>query len=246
MASSGTFNFNPAASDLILVAFSRCGKSGAQLSAEHLRTASLEANLLNVEWGNRGYNLWEQQTIQFPAAAQLTQGTIQYALPATTLMVTLAWTETDNGDGTTTDRVMGPLSAFEYKSIPVKGVQGPPTSYWYDRQIAPLINLYPAPDGGGPYTAFVQAFTQMQDVVLPGGVTLDTPYRFLDAFVAGVAKRLAIHYAPERLGQAANPARGIIGTGLTGEYEKAWNDATSNDVENRPMVLAPDLSGYYR
>ena len=245
MPSSGTFTFNPAASELVLNAFSRCGKDGVVLTPTHLRMAALEANLLNIEWANRGYHLWKQQTLQFPPASSLTQGVGQYALPATTLMVTLVWVETSSGTGTK-DRMLGPLSAYEFKSITNKLSQGPPNTYWYDRQITPLMNLWPVPDSGGPYTAFCEAYTQIQDVVLPGGVTIDTPYRFLDAFTAGVARRLAVHYAPERLGQAGNPAAGVKGTGLVGAYEEAWEFATTADTENRPLFLTPDLSGYYR
>jgi hypothetical protein len=250
MASSGTTAFNPAVSDLTITAYSRLAKPelrAAALTQEHLTRASMEANLLNVEWANRGYHLWKQETIQFPPSSTLTQGIFQYALPATTLMVTLVWIQLQPGSiGGQTDRVLGPLSAYEYKSIPNKLQPGPPTSWWYDRQIVPIMNLWPSPDNGGPYTALCQAFTQIQDVVVPGGVTLDAPYRFFDAFVAGLAKRLAVHYAPEKLGQAGNPAMGMQGTGLTGDYEMAWELATTADTDNRPLNLSPDFSGYYR
>lgn len=235
MTSSGTFNFAPAASELVLTAFSRCGKDGTDITPMMLRQAAQEANLLNIEWSNRGYLLWKQETIQFPAGAMLTQGVAQYALPATTLMVTLAWRELNAGVATAqTDIIMGPLSATEYKSITNKTFQGPPNSYWYDRQITPVMNLWPVPDANNTYTAFCEAFTQLQDVVLPGGVTIDAPWRFLDAFTAGLAIRLAVHFAPERL-PILEPA-----------YEKAWNFASGGDVENRPLMISPDFSTYFR
>lgn len=233
MASSGTYAFNPAASDLVLTAFSRCGKSGAALTAEHLRTAYIEANLLNVEWVNRGVNLWESKLIQFPAAATLSQGVGSYALPATTIMVLLAYIETGTGLNVT-DRVMGPMSTTEFAAIPNKLKQGPPTSFWFDRQIVPTMNLWPQPDSRGPYTAFARVLSQIQDVTLPGGVTLDTPFRFLDAFTAGVALRLAIHYAPDRVGM------------LDGASEKAWELASTQNTENVPLSIVPALRGYYR
>lgn len=233
MTSSGTFSFNPAASELVLNAFSRCGKSGAVLTPEHLRMASLEANLQNGEWINRGYNLWKQETIQVPAASTLTPGTFQYSVASTVLMITLAWIETGAAPNTI-DRVLGPLSAVGYKSITNKLNSGPPTTFWYDRQITPIINLWPVPDSSQAYTLFIQAFTQIQDVVLPGGVTLDTPFRFLDAFTSGLAARLAVHYAPERMG-VLQPAA-----------ERAWQFATTADTDSRPLSLLPDLSGYFR
>jgi hypothetical protein len=250
MATSGTTAFNPSAADLIRTAFSRCARPelrGALLTVEHLSTAAREANLLNVEWANRGYNLWKQETIQFPAATFLSQGVFQYALPATTLMISMVWLEINAGVvASQTDRVLGPLSATEYKSIPNKLQQGPPTSWWYDRQITPIMNLWPSPDNGGPYTAFCLAFTQIQDVTGPGGLQIEAPYRFLDAFVAGLAKRVAIHYAPERVGVPGNPIAGVPGQGLAGEYEMAWYMATKADTNQRPLNLSPDFSGYYR
>lgn len=249
MATSGTTVFNPSAAELVLTAYSRCSKPelrGSVLTPEHLARAAVEANLLNVEWANRGYHLWTQETIQFPSNSTLTQGSFQYALPATTLLVTMVWIELQPGVQGQFDRILGPLSAYEYKSIPNKLQQGPPTSWWYDRQIAPVINLWPVPDNGGPYTAFCLAFTQLQDVVIPGGIQIQTPYRFLDAFTAGLAVRVARHYAPDQLGQAGNPSMGVRGVGLIGDYEAAWEAATTADTDNRPLNLVPDFSGYFR
>jgi hypothetical protein len=244
MTSSGTYNFNPAASDLVLTAFSRCGKSGAVLTAEHLSMASIEANLLNVEWGNRGVNLWESALIQVPPSATLTQGTNSYVLPATTISVIIAYIETGSGQATN-DRVMGPLSTYEYNAISNKLVQGPPSAYWYDRQITPLLRLYPTPDNGGPYTMFARVLQQIQDVVLPAGVTLNAPYRFFDAFVAGLSARLAVHYAPERFGIAMTPD-GKPGTGLAGAAETAWRHATNRDTENVAFNIVPQTNRYFR
>src|SRR6266849_471530 len=109
MTSSGQFLFDPAASDLVLTAFSRCGISGAKLTAEHLRTSYNEANLLNVEWATRGISLWESKLVQFPPAATLTSGVGSYALPATTINVLLVYIETTNGTQKI-DRVIGPVS----------------------------------------------------------------------------------------------------------------------------------------
>lgn len=233
MTSSGTFLFNPAASDLVLNAFSRCGKSGATLGAEHLNQAYLESNLLNVEWANRGVNLWKSETIQFPPSSTLSQGIGQYALPATTIAVQLAFMQTGSGNQSNI-RVLGPLSATEWSALPSPLTQAPPTSFWFDRQIVPLMNLWPIPDQSGLYTCFVRALIQIQDVALPAGVTLDTPYRFLDAFAAGLAKRLSVHYAPERFME------------LKAIYDDAWGQATNQDTEAVPLSIAPMLGVYYR
>ncbi len=244
MTSSGTFNFNPAASDLILTAFSRIGKSGAVLTPEHLSMAANEANLANVEWANSGINLWESTLIQVPPAATLTQANNTYALPQTTISVIIAYIEIGSGQSTI-DRVLGPLSTYEYAAITNKNSQGPPTAFWFDRQIVPNLYLYPTPDGGGPYTMFARVLSQIQDVVLPAGVTLNAPYRFFDAFTAEVTSRLAVHYAPDRVGIRMTPD-GRPGTGLAGEAERAWQIATNRDIEDVPFNIMPRMSRYWR
>lgn len=233
MPSSGTFLFNPAASDLVLNAFSRCGKSGVQLTAEHLRQAYIESNLLNVEWANRGVNLWKSETIQFPAASTLTQGVGAYPLPASTIAVQLAYIQTGSATAPN-ERVLGPMTGTQFSALPAPLDQGPPTSFFFDRQIIPTMNLWPVPDQSNFYTGFVRALIQIQDVVLPAGVTLDTPYRFLDAFTSGLAKRLSVHYAIERFQM------------LDVAAEKAWSIATTQDADGVPLSITPMLGQYYR
>jgi hypothetical protein len=220
MASSGTYNFNPSGADATLTAFSRCGKSSAMLTAEHMRTASDEANYCNVEWINRGVNLWESKLIQLPSAGvQLTQGVGTIPLPQTTVAILFAYRETVSGSpAATSDITLGPLS----------------TSYWFDKQIIPNFVMWPVPDQSNTYSMFVRVLQQIQDVVLPAGVTLDVPYRFFDAFVAALAERLSVHYAPERY------------TLLNQRSLQAWELATTRGAEDVMVSIAPNLGSYFR
>ncbi len=236
MTSSGTYDFNPSAADMVLTAFSRCGKSGAMLTSEHMRTASDEANYVNVEWVNKGVNLWESKLLQLPSAgAQLTQGISTLVMPQTTVAVLFAYRETLSGSpAATSDITLGPLSTTEYGAINNKLTQGPPTSYWFDKQIIPNFVMWPVPDQSNTYGMFVRVLQQIQDVVLPAGVTLDVPYRFFDAFVAALAERLSVHYAPERY-QLLNQ-RSLA----------AWEVATNRGVEEVYFSIAPSMGSYYR
>jgi hypothetical protein len=236
MASSGTYNFNPSGADATLTAFSRCGKSSAMLTAEHMRTASDEANYCNVEWINRGVNLWESKLIQLPSAGvQLTQGVGTIPLPQTTVAILFAYRETVSGSpAATSDITLGPLSTTEYGAINNKLTQAPPTSYWFDKQIIPNFVMWPVPDQSNTYSMFVRVLQQIQDVVLPAGVTLDVPYRFFDAFVAALAERLSVHYAPERY------------TLLNQRSLQAWELATTRGAEDVMVSIAPNLGSYFR
>jgi hypothetical protein len=60
------------------------------------------------------------------------------------------------------------------------------------------------------------------------------PYRWLDAFVAGLAHRLARAYKPalEQIRKA--------------DADEAWGIAANQDVENLPIYITPALGSYYR
>ena len=80
----------------------------------------------------------------------------------------------------------------------------------------------------------LRILAQPEDVVLKNGTTLDMPYRWLDAFTACLAYRLAIIYAPERA------------VALKAVADQAWATAAKEDQENVPLVVAPMLEGYFR
>jgi hypothetical protein len=103
--------------------------------------AGHEANLLNAQWENDGVNLWESQLVQLPSAGvQLTQGVGQLTMSPTTVAILTVYRETGTGTSTS-DIVLGPLSTTEYAMLNNKNQQGPPTSYWWDRQVTPVLNL---------------------------------------------------------------------------------------------------------
>lgn len=229
MTSSGTYNFDPAAADVAMLAYGRIGVRRTAITTEHLADAILESNFLLSEFSNLQPLLWKSTLI----SQVLTQASATYTLPKNTVMILICYLQTASG-GSATQRVLGPLSTVEYASLPNKTNQAPPSSFWLNRQITPTITFWPVPDGAGPYTAFMQVVTQVQDVALPSGVTLDLPYRFLDAFLAGLAVRLARLHAPDRLPDA------------TSERDRTWNIASAQDTENVPFYILPGVGSYYR
>jgi hypothetical protein len=229
MASSGTYAFNPAFSDVILAAYARIQLRRPALTTEHFIDAGNEGNFLMSEWSSEQPLLWKSELI--PQA--LTQGVATYTLPNRVVMILLTYIEIGSGTSAT-DRVIGPLSTTEYASLPNKTIQAPPTAFWFDRQIIPQITFWQVPDGGGPYTAQMRCVSQVQDVTTPGGATLDIPYRALDAFVAGLAYRLARIHAPQLEQQRKMDSM------------EAWNKFSGNDTENVAMYFTPLMRGYYR
>ena len=229
MTSSGTTSFSLANGEGVIDALERCGIGKPEMTANHFRSAARQLNLLFAsEWSNRGINLWEVQLL----SQALTQGTATYTLPANVIMVLDAVRSTTTGS-LQTDIFMSPITRDDYIAYPQKATQGPPTVYWFNRQITPQITLYPTPDNGGPYTLNYYAATQVQDANLPSGETPDVPVRWYDAMCAGLAYRLARIYAPQLEDKRKQ------------DYMEAWQLAADQDIENAPVKIIPSLSGYY-
>lgn len=229
MATSNTYNYAPSLGDLTANAFARLQIRRTELTQQHLFDAATEANLVNVEFSNKQPLLWRRELY----TTALVAGTATYTLPSRLIAFSAVYISSNDGAGSVVDRILGPLSTYEYASQPNKDTQGYPTSYWYDRTSIPQITLWPVPDNTTTYTLKIQCYTQIQDAVLPSGVTPDLPYRFLDAYVAALAHRMARIYKPD-----LEERREL-------DAIKAWDIAANQDTEQVPMFVLPGLSSYY-
>jgi hypothetical protein len=224
---SGTFSFFPSLGECTLNALSRIRIRGPMVLAEHLHQAWMEANLMQVEWSNRGPNLWKVSEQVFDVSPA---GGAAYSLPSTGIMV-LNVTIGIGDPPVEQELTITPITRQEYTMMPNKDLEARPTSYWYDRTVSPTITLWPTPDQ--IYHLHVWSYTQQQDAVMRGQTQLDVPYRWLDAACSGLAYRLAVHYAPDLEGQRKAQA---------GE---AYGYAATQDIEDGNIYLMPMLRGYY-
>lgn len=227
MPTSGTYSFNPALGDLGLTAFQRIGVRPAELTQSHMHELKNAANLTLSEWANLQPMLWEVGI----TTTVLVQGTATYTLNANIVMVLDLYISTGTP---ATDRILLPISRTDYASYPNKTQQGWPNVYWFDRQTTPTLTLWPVPDANGPYSMSYYAVRQTQDSNLANAENVEIPYRFLDAFVAALAWRLAQIYQP-----------GAADTMLV-LAKRAFDLATTQDVENVGINIRPQLSGYFR
>lgn len=224
MTTSGTYNFAPVIGDLFLSAFARIGIRRTAVVQEYIADARNEANFLQAEWVNKGVSLWTVDLVTIP----LVQGTATYAVPPDTIMVLDLYV--NNGSQ---NRLILPFSRTDYASLANPTQQGFPTSFWYDRTINPTVTFWPVPDGS-TYTVSYYRYRQIQDAKSANGTQPEIPYIFLDAFVAGLAHRLARIYKPEL--EAARKADAV----------EAWQTANTQDVENVGMYVTPVMDSYYR
>jgi hypothetical protein len=228
MTTSGTYLFAPSIGEFVLSAYSRLQLRGPALVQQHWYDARIEGNLQQIEWANKGVNLWTVDLQSVP----LVQGLQTYSVPGNTVAI-LDVNITIVSGGQVIDRPILGISRTDYFAQPNKLIQAPPTSWWFDRLIAPTITLWPVPDNNG-YTLNYYRYRLIQDAVLAGGIQPEIPVRWFDAWIAGAAHRLSRAHAP-----ALEQLRGI-------DAEKAWSIASTQDVENVPIRMMPAISSYYR
>ena len=226
VTTSGNYQFAPTLGEIVLNAFGRCQVRPSEITQSHMFTARMAANLLLSEWSSLQPNLWEVALQSLP----LVQGTATYSVAAQTVMILDLYISYGSPS---TDRYLYPVSRTEYASYPNKTQQGFPNVYWYDRLISQSITFWYVPDGNGPYTANYYSVRQTQDADVTGGQQPEIPYRFFEAFCAGLAWKLAETYSPQ------------LEDKLFQRYQRVWLIAAGNDTENVDIYIQPNLSGYW-
>lgn len=230
MATSGTYTFNPSLGELTLYAYNLVGIRNTALLQEHLEAARMAANLMLARWSNQGVNLWAVDLITTP----LVSGTATYPVDANTVMILDAYMSTTTGQQDI-DRIILPVSRTEYASYPNKEQEGFPTVYWFDRLLSPTITLWPVPNTTtGPQNLKYYRVRRLQDANLSGAQEVEIPYLWMEAFAYGLANRLAMVWAPEKVAL------------LKPFADEAYDIAASQNVEQAQQYISPQLAGYFR
>jgi len=228
VAISNTYTFNPSLGEITLYAFNLCGIRGTQILQEHMESARMAANMMLGRWSSQGVNLWAVDLQVIP----LVQGTATYSvLPSTVAMLDAYIVTTSSG--VTTNRLILPISRTEYASYPNPNQQGFPTTYWFDRLLAPTVTLWPVPDGNETSFNFYRV-RQLSDANFTNAQQVEMPYYFQEAFAFGLAERLAMIWAPEKV-QMIKPLA-----------DEAYSIAATQNVETANYYISPMVSGYWR
>ena len=225
---TGTYNFAPSMGESVLYAYGLCGIRPTQLTQQHFFDARMATNLLMGRWSADGVNLWQVDLQTIP----LQQGCSTYAVPANTIVILDAY-YTLNPTITPTDRILMPVSRTEYASYPNKSQQGAPTVFWFDRLLEPTITLWPVPNGQQASLSYYR-LRQTQDSEMTSAQNVEVPYYFLEAYAFGLAFRLALSWAPEKV-----PV-------LKGLADEAWALASKQNVETSNFYISPVVSQYWR
>ena len=223
MATSGTTTFNPDLTEIVEEAFERCG--GELRTGYDLRTARRSMNLMFTDWANRGVNMWTMEQGQ----QILTPGTATYNLPADTVDLLDHVIRTGAGSASTqADLTITRISEPTYSSIPNKLQQARPIQVWIERLNTPRFTVWPVPDNSQTYTFVYWRLRRIQDAG-DGVNTMDMPFRFYNAMVAGLSYYMALKVpgAIDRL-----PI-------LKEQYDQAWQLAADEDREKAAVRFVP-------
>jgi hypothetical protein len=224
MATSNSTNFEPDVTEFIEEAFERCGLE--LRTGYDLKTAKRSINLMLAEWANRGLNQWTiEQTTQ-----TVTKGTNQYTLNSNVIDILDCSIRRDT-DGTNLDLQMSKISRSEYLNIPTKTTEARPTQFFLDKQVTPVLNIWPTPENSTDVLVF-NKLVRMDDADTATN-TMDMPFRFFPCFAAGLAYYIAIKKAPDRVVM------------LKQMYEDEFERALSQDEDSASFRIAPYLRHGY-
>ncbi len=228
MAVSGSKNFELDVADYVEEAFERCGLE--LRTGYDLKTATRSLNLMLAEWANRGLNQWTITQKVLTLVKDTTSYTIDSTNPTATIDVLDVFIRETLG-GVSTDVPMTRMSRSQYANISTKSTTGKPNQYLIDKQISPLVKIWPAPDQNSKYELYLNVLTRIDDADV-GANTMDIPFRFFPCLAAGLAYYLALKRAPEKVGM------------LKQLYEEEFQRALSQDEDRASFRVAPDLRGY--
>jgi hypothetical protein len=175
--------------DVAEIAEEAAERAGIEFRAGYaLRTARRSIELLSIEWGNRGLNLW---TIE-RESMDLVPGVGEYFLPDDTIDLIEHNLRGYDSQGDPIDYPLTRFTISEYAAIPSKLSQGRPTLIHVVRKITPSFVVWQVPPNTtAPYSVAYLRLRRMASVGQGGTGTPEIPFRFIPAMVAGLAYYLA-------------------------------------------------------
>jgi len=219
MTVSGSKDFELDVADYIEEAFERCGLEVR--TGYDLKTAKRSMNLMFADWANRGLNQWTIAQRNFT----VTQGDGNQTLGTDVIDILSLVIRRDG-----TDYALNRISRDEYLNIPTKSTVARPTQFFVDRQINPVLQMWPLPDNSTD-TVYYDALVRMDDADNYTN-TAQVPFRFYPALAAGLAYYISMKRAPDRSQM------------LKAVYEEEINRAMDEDRDRASFRVAPDLRSY--
>lgn len=214
---------------------------GTPIPQSSFLTTVKGSNIVTVTWPSSGLSVLQTVSLLVPVVVGgLTLGgdyTIGAVIDANNFTINVTFVATSSqtiqiNSTLGTNVLMTPISRNDFAAIAYKASQSQPTTYWYQKEILPQVNVWPTPDGGGPYQLCTYLMRQIQDLNPSGGQTFNLVQRMYYACVADLARDLSLKWAVDRYDR------------LAAEASSAWDRAAATDVENASHFIMPQMQGY--
>ena len=127
-----------------------------------------------------------------------------------------------------TDLSIDRVSREAFINIPNKTSSGRITQYFLDRQLTPVLKVWPAPNNDTDIIKF-NRLTRMDDADIYTN-SLDLPFRFYPCLAAGLAYYIAMKRAPNRLQM------------LKAVYEEEFDRAATEDRDRASFTVVPAVN----
>jgi hypothetical protein len=128
-----------------------------------------------------------------------------------------------------TDYAADRLSREAYLNIPTKTTTGRPSQFFLDRQIQPVLKIWPAPENSTDVIIF-NRLMRMDDADTFTN-NMEIPFRFYPCLAAGLAYYLSMKRAPNRI-----PV-------LKSIYEEEFERAMVEDRDRASFNITPNVTG---
>ncbi len=129
-----------------------------------------------------------------------------------------------------TDFEIDRLSRSGFLNIPSKSQTGRPNQFFLDRQITPVLKIWPVPDNSTDIVKF-NRLTRLDDADTFTD-TVDVPFRFYPCLAAGLAYYLSMKKNPQMMGM------------LKSVYEEEMIRAMEEDRDRASFRISPPAYNY--
>ena len=227
MATSGTTTWTPDIAELCEEAYERAGLE--LRSGYDLKTARRSLNFLLTEWANKGINLWTVKSGTLTLVPGQRTYTTADGLPDDAIDFIEHVCRTTSGSQAV-DISLNRISVSTYANIPTKDQSGRPYQIYVDRATAaPKITLWPVPDSSTTYTLAYWYLKREDDATNPVSQTIEIPFRFYNALVAGLSYHIALK-KPEASDRVSM---------LKDLYDEAFQLAADEDRDRASVRFTP-------
>ena len=202
------------------------GTSGATAKITNIPSSSvsdLEANTLSITIPVGTFVSGETLTGGTSGTSSTLSAAIDFSNAASTIDVLSAVITKDS-----TDLSIDRVSREAFINIPNKTSSGRITQYFLDRQLTPVLKVWPAPNNDTDIIKF-NRLTRMDDADIYTN-SLDLPFRFYPCLAAGLAYYIAMKRAPNRLQM------------LKSVYEEEFDRAATEDRDRASFTVVPAVN----